>query len=57
MKRILHVISGLDRGGAETTLRNLLSRFDRQRFSSEVVSLTPIGAVGLSIAEDGHTVR
>jgi glycosyltransferase involved in cell wall biosynthesis len=56
MTRVLHVITGLDRGGAETMLHKLLSRMDRGRFQSEVLSLTTVGDLGRLIEQDGTAV-
>jgi len=44
--RLMHVITGLRRGGAEMMLYKLLLATDRSRFSSSVVSLTDEGNVG-----------
>ncbi len=41
--KVVHVITGLSLGGAETMLYNLLRHTDRERFRPEVVSLTPGG--------------
>ena len=43
--KIVHVINGLDIGGAETMLLRLLSQCDRQNYDFEVVSLTDLGAI------------
>jgi len=43
--KIVHVINGLDTGGAETMLLRLLSHSDRKRFEFEVVSLTDLGEI------------
>lgn len=51
--RIVHVISGLDTGGAEMTLYRLLAASDRERFEHRVVSLTGLGPVAELIAELG----
>ena len=56
-RKILHIITGLERGGAETMLFSLLSRSDRERFAPMVVSLTDIGPVGDRIAELGIPLR
>ena len=53
MISIVHLITGLDTGGAESTLVGLLSRFDRRRFSNSVVSLTGEGTNGHRIRELG----
>lgn len=54
---VVHVISGLDTGGAEMMLYKLLSRADRARFSPAVVSLTRDGAVGDKIRALGIPVH
>jgi glycosyltransferase involved in cell wall biosynthesis len=46
MIKLTNIISGLNPGGAEILLYNILSRTDRQLFQPEVISLTDIGAVG-----------
>lgn len=50
--KILHVITGLSRGGAETTLVRLILHINHRRFAPVVVSLMDEGAYGadLSIA-------
>ena len=48
-KRIIHIITGLNTGGAETMLYNLLSFMDRDRFVLEAISLTDIGPLGNKI--------
>ena len=42
----MHVISGLDQGGAEAMLVRLLRRLDRDTFAQSVVSLTTRGVYG-----------
>jgi len=53
MIRIVHVISGLDTGGAEVMLAKLLERMDRGRFSNTVISLTDRGRLGEQIESLG----
>ncbi len=53
----MQIITGLDTGGAETMLANLLSRLDPERCPSEVVSLTSVGDVGVRLREQGVRVR
>lgn len=53
---VLHVITGLSVGGAETMLFKLLSRWDKSRFGGAVVSLIPAGPVGPAIAALGIPV-
>lgn len=47
--RVLHIITGLDTGGAEIMLYRLLSRMNRSRFSNVVVSLTGRGKLAAAI--------
>ena len=47
--KIIHIITGLDAGGAETTLLRLLGKLDRNRFDCEVISLTDTGRLGREI--------
>jgi glycosyltransferase involved in cell wall biosynthesis len=54
--RVLHVITGLDTGGAEWMLWKLLSA-TRDRMQHEVVSLQPAGKVGPAIAALGVPVQ
>lgn len=51
--RIVHVITGLDAGGAETMLLKLVSRIDRRAFDNAVISLTGLGMLGPRIAALG----
>ncbi|GEM_PF-4394793 len=44
--KALHVITGLNHGGAKTMLGSLLSRTQRERFEAAVISRTDIGPVG-----------
>jgi glycosyltransferase involved in cell wall biosynthesis len=50
MLRIVHLITGLGTGGAEMMLYKLLSRVDRSRFDSTVISLTYAGDIGPKIS-------
>lgn len=54
---IVHLISGLTSGGAETMLFRLLSGMDRRRFRSVAVSLTPGGALAARIQALGIPVH
>ena len=45
MIKIVHIITGLEAGGAEVMLANLLSRSDRKSFDPSVISLTNRGAI------------
>jgi glycosyltransferase involved in cell wall biosynthesis len=55
--KILHLITDLNTGGAEVSLYRLLTRMDRTRFESQVVSLVPVGPVGERIRALGIPVR
>lgn len=55
--RILHIITDLNLGGAETMLHRLLRAFARQETSHEVVSLTDLGVVAERIHQLGITPR
>lgn len=44
--KILYLITGLNTGGAEMVLYNILSRMDRDKFAPEVVSLMDRGTFG-----------
>jgi glycosyltransferase involved in cell wall biosynthesis len=56
MIRVVHIITGLEPGGAEHQLVNVVSRLDRSRFHPVVISLTgrgplvePLEAAGISV--------
>ncbi|WP_431064167.1 glycosyltransferase family 4 protein [Methylotuvimicrobium sp.] len=55
--KIIHVITGLDTGGAEMMLYKLLSKMNQDEFDAQVVSLTDIGPVGKKIQGLGLPVR
>jgi glycosyltransferase involved in cell wall biosynthesis len=57
MMKILHLIAGLNTGGAEMMLYKMLSSQDRASFNPEVVSLTDIGPIGERILKLGITIR
>ena len=54
---IIHVITGLNTGGAEMMLFKVLERLDRQRFSPHVISLTSLGELAPRIAALGIPVE
>jgi len=56
MKKILHVITGLDVGGAETMLYRLVTGMDANRFESRVISLIKPGPMGEKLTKAGITV-
>src|SRR5271155_4949441 len=57
MVTILHLITGLETGGAERMLVNLATRTDCSRFRSVVVSMTGPGTMGHLIEGGGVTLR
>jgi glycosyltransferase involved in cell wall biosynthesis len=52
----VHVITGLEIGGAETTLLKLVSNLSKDRFFNEVVSLTDVGPVTKRLQDVGVKV-
>ena len=50
---ILHLITGLETGGAEQMLARLVTRLDPARFRSVVVSMTGPGVIGPKLTEAG----
>lgn len=54
--RILHIITGLDVGGAETMLYRLATNMDPGRFESRVVSLVAPGPMGDKLTAAGIPV-
>lgn len=56
-KKIIHIITGLNAGGAETMLYKLLSNIDRTKFELKVLSLTDIGSIGKKIEKLGISVK
>lgn len=57
VRRVVHVITGLTRGGAEMMLYKLLSRLDRSRFESAVICLREEGPVADRIRKLGVPVE
>src|SRR5215472_15687312 len=57
MYTVLHIITGLESGGAEGMLARLVARTDRVRFKPVVVSMTDAGVVGPSIRAAGVLVE
>jgi len=55
-KKILYLITGLNLGGAEMVLNNLVSEIDKDEFNIIVVSIRPIGIVGEKIKSRGIKV-
>jgi glycosyltransferase involved in cell wall biosynthesis len=56
-KKIVHVITGLNTGGAEMMLCTLLEQIDRERFDSVVISLMDHGSLGARLEVAGIPVR
>lgn len=56
MIKVLHVINGLELGGAEMVLLRLVERMDRSRFANEVISLTAGGQLEDRLVEAGADV-
>jgi glycosyltransferase involved in cell wall biosynthesis len=56
MATVVHLITGLETGGAEHMLARLVTRLDPERHRSIVVSLTGLGAVGPMLAQAGISV-
>jgi glycosyltransferase involved in cell wall biosynthesis len=54
--RVIHLITGLNTGGAEIALLRLLSKMDRQKFDLHVISMIPVGAIGEKIRDQGLPV-
>lgn len=54
--RLVHIITGLDAGGAEVMLAQLLRGMNRELFSNEVISLTNIGPIGTELRDSGFKV-
>lgn len=54
--RVLHIITGLSTGGAETMLRKVLAAMDRSRFEPCVISLLGGGRIGDEIRALGVPV-
>ncbi|MFZ1752676.1 MAG: glycosyltransferase [Caldilineaceae bacterium] len=49
--RLTHIVTGLNVGGAEIMLLQLLSHMDKRRFDMDVISLTDVGLIGQQIQE------
>lgn len=56
MKKIVHLISDLDTGGAEMMLCKLVKSMDRTRFENVVVSMKDMGSLGEVISASGVRV-
>jgi glycosyltransferase involved in cell wall biosynthesis len=57
MLTVLHLITGLETGGAQRALSRLVASSDRNRFRSVVISMTDAGALGSVIVAAGTEVR
>ena len=54
---VVHVITDLDTGGAESMMQRIIVRSDATRFRHSVVSLTDIGPIGRDLESGGIDVR
>ena len=54
--RIVHIITGLNTGGAETSLYRLIEMTDKERFDCVVISLLPEGPLAERICNAGVSV-
>ncbi|MFL6713850.1 MAG: glycosyltransferase [Sulfurifustis sp.] len=54
--KIVHLITGLETGGAETTLYNLCCRLNRSKFCNTVISMTTRGTFGEMLEAQGIPV-
>ena len=57
MINVMHLITGLELGGAERMLSHVVTRADRRRFQPIVVSMTGPGRIGAEIEAAGVAVR
>ena len=57
MKKIIHIITGLNNGGAEMMLYKLLQGIDRKKFNLEVISMIDQGVMGSKIEALGIKVH
>ena len=55
--KVMHIITDLGLGGAETMLYRLLSKIDSVRFKNEVISMTDLGGNAENIRAAGVPVR
>ncbi|MBF0309712.1 MAG: glycosyltransferase [Magnetococcales bacterium] len=55
--KVVHLITGLQGGGAETMLARLLGRMDRTGFQNTVISLLGEGVIGKRLLDDGIPVH
>ena len=54
--RLVHIITGLDAGGAETMIAKLIKGMNREIFQNEVISLTSMGPIGTDLRDAGFKV-
>ena len=55
--RVLHIITGLNVGGAEMMLYKLVSHMQPQQFENDIISLVEPGPLGARLQEHGIRVR
>lgn len=58
MKKVTHIIIGLEVGGAELMLKRLVTHSNRQssKFEHTVISLTNLGVIGFQLQQEGAAV-
>jgi hypothetical protein len=54
--KIVHVISDLHTGGAQSMLYNIVTHMDHLEFDHHIVSLTNPGEVGERLRAEGYSV-
>ena len=57
MIKILHIITGLNIGGAELMLYRIISHHNNEKIIHSVISLTSLGVVGLKMQKEGIDVQ
>ena len=55
--KILHIITGLEYGGAQSLLLSLLRQFKKSEVENMVISLTSLGPVGEQMQANGISVK
>jgi len=57
MKRVVHIITSLEGGGAQNMLYKLLKYADQEEYHQEVISLSGGGPIGEKIRAEGYKVH
>ena len=55
--KILYLITSTSVGGAEIVLKHLVNFLDKEKFEPLVVSVVPLGEIGLEMATGGFIVK